>query len=737
MVDEVLRVEAPQGSGSVSVPESQGEEVSFWFWVVSCSVLLAFCASVDLLLGGEGRSAPALFWTYALGATAGLLHGAFLGGAFWLLRRRHRFVQVVFWSLFVTGAVLWPVLELDVVTHLGDEYKNLALLALAGFATVGLIASCILVLLQPTGGRARGWMGARRKPVRLSASAGLLLMAGVAIVLDRNFYEGGYSIAHLFLEVGGLWCFFFGTSLLTDRAVQVSQRRGALVLVGTLGLFAVTLFTLTPARERELNVMLERPFAALSLETARGLFDVDFDRYSGVLGGGDCQPFSSQVNPGRAEIPGNGLDDNCRLGDAPDLLDSPTDVEWPTEESQTSVVLITVDTLSAPYMSLYGGKEKTSPGIDAWARRAAVFDRAYTSGGWTSLAISSMMRGLYPRHLKWTRLFETTQWRLLTEDQLRSRRKGEKVKLMFGLPLDDPRMTIPMWLSQRGMATGAVVNDGKSEFLDPLYQKPGFDLFVDMDARAKGRPATDREVTRVAKEVLSQLEKKAPFFLWVHYFGPHLPNTESPQVPRFGSDGVGRYEHEIAALDREVSSLLKRLDALGKKRNLAVILTSDHGEVISSTGRGHGRTVLESSIHIPLVIKAKGFTPGRYETPVSLVDIAPTIYALTKSPIPTHLDGIDVARVVTGDPELTSRVLISETWRYDRYGRLTAESIAALDGDRKLTIDMRTQARALRDQTFPEDERQNLLDGRAENIDLLEQALERHLEAGGSATFVR
>lgn len=727
-----------KGATSADRPVSgEGARVSSWYWLLSCSLLLGLLASVDLALGGEGRNAPSLFWTLALGASVGLLHGAFLAGAFALLRRRRRAVHVLFWALFGGVAIVWPMSELGVLTQLEGEYRNLALMVLAGFLAVGVVGTSLLVLLQPTLELPRGWLGARTRPVRLVTAGSLALIAGTATTVDRNFYEGGYSIAHLFLEVGALWSAFFSVALFWQEVPRVSRRLGLSYLGAVVAFVVVAAATLTGARERELNAMLGRPYSALVLETARGLFDWDLDGYASLFGGGDCNSFSRSVHPGRAEIPGNGLDDNCRLGDAPVIVDASEDVVWPDGPPDTSVVLITVDTLSAPYMSLYGGKEGTSPGIEAWSEKAAVFDKAYTSGGWTSLAISSMMRGLYPRHLKWTRLFETTHWRLLTADELKGRRKGEKIKLMFGLPMDDPRMTIPMWLSRRGLGTHAVVNDGKSEFLDPRFQERGYDQFVDMDARAKVHPATDQEVTRAAKEVLARVDKKKPFFLWVHYFGPHLPNTEDKRVRRFGGDGVGRYEHEIAAMDREVTFLLKRLDQMSKKRNLAVILTSDHGEVISRTGRAHGRTVLESSIHIPLIIKAEGFTAGRYETPVSVVDIAPTIFGLTDSPIPGHFDGVDLARVVEGDAELASRVLISETWRYDRDGKLTAEMVAALDGERKLFIDMRTQARTLRRQVFPENERQNLLAGGSEKIDLLEDALERHLEAGGSATFVR
>jgi arylsulfatase A-like enzyme len=715
-------------------------EFTFRFWVVFCSALFGLCAALDLGLGGEGLSAVTLFWTLSLGCAVGIVHGAFLGGAFGLLRGRYRIVRVLFWSMLAVVAVVWSLSELGVMERLEGEYRQLAVLTLVFLFLAGAAAVALFVLLQPTLQFPRGWLGARSWKMRLAVAVGLLMVAGLAATADRNFYQDGYAVAHTFLRAGGYWCLLFGIWLLLGKAPGLSRKAALVYVVAVSVQLIATAATLTTKREGELNVILKRPYAALALGTARGLSDIDLDGYSSLLGGGDCAAFSADVNPGAAEIPGNGLDDNCRLGDASLAMDSLTEISWPREPSPTSVVLITVDTLSAPYMSLYGGKKKTSPGIDAWARRAAVFDRAYTSGGWTSLAISSMMRGVYPRRLKWTRLFETNRRRLLTHEELKQLPRGEAAKQMFGLPLDDPRLTLPIWLSSRGMATRAVVNDGKSEFLDPKFQSKGFDQFVDMDGRAPGGSASDEQVTRVATGALKELERlqgKPPFFLWVHYFGPHSPNSEHRGVPRFGSDGVGKYEHEIASLDRDMTSLLKGLDSLGKKRKLAVILTSDHGEVIYPTWRGHGREPLESGIHVPLIIKAAGFESGRYDAPVSLVDIFPTIAALTESPMPEHIDGVDLMRVVRGDPEVTARTLISETWRYGKDGKLLSEYVAAFDGKRKLTIEMRTQARTLREQKFPENEKQNLLNGRAKDLESLDNALARHLEAGGSATFVR
>ena len=61
-----------------------------------------------------------------------------------------------------------------------------------------------------------------------------------------------------------------------------------------------------------------------------------------------------------------------------------------------SVVLITVDTLRASHMSLYGYERSTTPGIDAWAREQTVFTRAITPRTFTAPSVASLMTGVYP-----------------------------------------------------------------------------------------------------------------------------------------------------------------------------------------------------------------------------------------------------------------------------------------------------------------------------------------------------
>src|SRR5690606_3721838 len=105
-----------------------------------------------------------------------------------------------------------------------------------------------------------------------------------------------------------------------------------------------------------------------------------------------------------------------------------------------SVVLISIDTLRADRMSLYGYGRDTTPSIDEWAKNATRFDRAYTGGPWTSLALSSMFRGVYPRRLEWTFLWETTRLRLLRRGE--PTMPGERKVKVYATPIDDSHRTL-------------------------------------------------------------------------------------------------------------------------------------------------------------------------------------------------------------------------------------------------------------------------------------------------------
>ncbi len=100
----------------------------------------------------------------------------------------------------------------------------------------------------------------------------------------------------------------------------------------------------------------------------RDLFDLDRDGYSSVLGGGDCNDLNASIHPGAYDIPGNGIDEDCSGSDAKLSNFKPralADVDFATLPASipadTNVLVITIDTLRADHLGMYGYARATSP----------------------------------------------------------------------------------------------------------------------------------------------------------------------------------------------------------------------------------------------------------------------------------------------------------------------------------------------------------------------------------------
>jgi len=108
-----------------------------------------------------------------------------------------------------------------------------------------------------------------------------------------------------------------------------------------------------------------------------------------------------------------------------------------------------------------------------------------------------------------------------------------------------------------------------------------------------------------------------------------------------------RYDSEIIYVDHHLGSLLKILDQIGIRNSTLVVMTSDHGESLGKHDYvRHDRHLYKAILQVPLIMRfPKKIFPSRViKTPVSLLDVAPTILELTRltnqiPPIPTTFSG--------------------------------------------------------------------------------------------------
>ena len=144
------------------------------------------------------------------------------------------------------------------------------------------------------------------------------------------------------------------------------------------------------------------------------------------------------------------------------------------------------------------------------------------------------------------------------------------------------------------------------------------------------------------------------------------------------------YDAEIKYTDNQVKRLLNKLDELNLKDDTIIIITADTGQDIYEHGILGGESMYQSMIHVPLIIYyPKELKPQRIRTPVSTIDIFPTILDMLDIEVPDDVDGVSLLPLMKGTGKYGRQFVASET-----YGRSEIEAalqqIAIIKGDWKL-----------------------------------------------------
>jgi arylsulfatase A-like enzyme len=345
------------------------------------------------------------------------------------------------------------------------------------------------------------------------------------------------------------------------------------------------------------------------------------------------------------------------------------------EASPPNVLLVTVDTLRPDRLSAYGFAGHETPHIDALAAAGALFENAFTDAPWTTPAMASVMTGAYPTFHGFR---STNANRLGLEHETlaeRLRERGYATAAIIGsFPLDsiyqldqgfdvyDDEFTLPIW-KYPGLEPEAL----ESEFKETPEDQAIFALVKAVNNSRR----TDAQVTDAAIAWLDGATPDAPFFLWVHFFGPHSkPDWTLPEEKRFRAQ-FGQYDPDVVLVDREIGRLLERFDTAGLRDRTLVVFHADHAESLGEQGYiGHGMKLNDATMRIPLILRypprvAAGVRVG---ATVRNIDILPTILDVVGAPIPDTARGaslLPLARRAVDpgdDPEEPERVAYMETY---------------------------------------------------------------------------
>jgi choline-sulfatase len=160
------------------------------------------------------------------------------------------------------------------------------------------------------------------------------------------------------------------------------------------------------------------------------------------------------------------------------------------------------------------------------------------------------------------------------------------------------------------------------------------------------------------------------------------------------------YFANVSYVDAKIGEILDVLAAGRMLDDTAIVFASDHGDMLGERGLWFKMSFFEGSARVPLMIAAPGLPPGRVDTPVSLLDVAPTLAELAGVELgdsAARMDGASLLGVAEGGRDPVPMEYMAEG--------SVAPLVALRDGDCKLSVceldppllfDLRTDPHELR-----------------------------------------
>lgn len=306
-----------------------------------------------------------------------------------------------------------------------------------------------------------------------------------------------------------------------------------------------------------------------------------------------------------------------------------------------NVVLIIGDDQGWTDFGFMGHPHIRTPHLDRLASQSLVFTRGYVPSSLCRPSLATLVTGLYPH-----------QHRLTCNDPPLAQSQAERLALREEqIRYIEKVPTLPRLLAQRGYLS---LQTGK--WWEGHYSRGGFTHGMTHGDPKRGGRHGD-EGLRIGREGLEPIFRfitecgERPFFIWYAPFLPHEPHNPPKELLEkyrglTDSRFVAAYWAMCEWFDQTCGELLAYLDKTGLAQRTLVVFVVDNGWIQNPTGGGFApkskRSPYDGGLRTPIMLRLPGvIEPRRDEvTPVSTVDIVPTILRLCGVDVPPELPGI-------------------------------------------------------------------------------------------------
>lgn len=318
-----------------------------------------------------------------------------------------------------------------------------------------------------------------------------------------------------------------------------------------------------------------------------------------------------------------------------------------TSRPYPNIFLITIDTLRADHVGIYGYSRNTTPNIDKLAKNSVVFDNFISVLPSTLPSFATYFTGLYPQSHG---IFASNP---------------NKASYTYQAFKSFPILAELLLPYRKIAITGNTFLNEQTGFTR------GFDKYTIIPHKPLRKTGLHSEkIANQALEEIKLFSLPKPLFLWVHFLDPHVPyNVPKDLHSKFNNDKVSRlktiqYDRELFNTDRHIGRILQYLENNGYFKNSIIIVTADHGESLGENSyKGHGDIINESSILIPLIVHIPNIINGRRSHLLSNADFLPTLLSLIHIPPPKHIEGKNFAPILLNSqsPEIHDFVFIQNS----------------------------------------------------------------------------
>jgi len=295
-----------------------------------------------------------------------------------------------------------------------------------------------------------------------------------------------------------------------------------------------------------------------------------------------------------------------------------------------NVILVTVDTLRADMLGVYGSSDGLTPYIDSLKDNMLIFSNPYATGPYTQSSFQGILASEY--YLEYGK-----------------EKKLNKEKTLISEPLKSQGIFTAAFHSNTYLSYFFGYNKGWEVFYDSMA-----DDVTDMYPFIRGG-----DINSKVKGFLTSFSFSKPLFLWVHYMDVHEPYIAEDSYLSKIDPSIKLSKDEMFTMFKDVMLLrdisdpnkvdtlkklymakvaetdryIKELFTIFKSHNLldssTIIIISDHGdEFAEHKGLSHDGKMYSELINVPFLIYDKSFSNITIDIQVSLIDIPPTICSM-------------------------------------------------------------------------------------------------------------